>query len=276
MAIKIHPTAVIEQGARLADGVEVGPYCYVGAEVEIGEGTRLISHVRITGRTRLGRENVIHPFTVIGSEPQDTHDPGEGTRTEIGDRNVLRESVTINRGTRKDSGVTRLGSDNYLMACSHVGHDCIVGNHVVLVNGALLGGHSEVQDFAYLSGHSAVHQYTTVGRYAFIGGCSRITRDAPPYMLTQGTDDPEVVTVNTVGLRRHGFHPDVIQALKEAHRSIWASGLPLPDAIDFLEATFNGTYPEVKELIRFLQNTTRGRNGRAREALRDRPRAASR
>jgi len=270
MTARVHPSAIVHEGAVLGPGVEVGAYCIVGAQAKIGGGTRLISHVSIPGRVTAGVENVFHPFTVIASEPQDVKDKGENAEVVIGDRNTFREGVTVNRGTRKGGGRTTIGSDCYLMTGSHVGHDCVVADHVTLVNAAALGGHVEVQDFAYLSAHAAAHQFATIGRHAFVAGASRITVDAPPYMLTHG-EDHDVIAVNAVGLKRHGFAPDAINALKEAHRVIWASGLPLPDAIRTLKKMFDGHYKEVDFLIDFMQSTAKGKNGRARETLRNLP-----
>jgi UDP-N-acetylglucosamine acyltransferase len=270
MTNRIHPSAIVHEGAELAAGVEIGPYCIVGPQARLGEGTRLLSHVSIMGRTTMGRENVVYPFCVIGGEPQDARDRGENGEVVIGDRNVFREAVTVNRGSRKGGGRTAIGSDCYLMTSSHVGHDCVVSNHVTLVNSAALGGHVEVQDYAYMSAHTAAHQYATIGRHAFVAGASRITVDAPPYMLTHG-EDHEVIAVNAVGLKRHGFASDTINALKEAHRVIWSSGLPLPDAIRTLKTMFNGHYKDVEFLIDFMKASAKGRNGRARESLRNLP-----
>jgi UDP-N-acetylglucosamine acyltransferase len=270
MKVSIHPTAIVQEGAQIGDGVEIGPYCIVGGQARLGEGCRLTSHVVVEGRTAIGRENVLHPFAVIGGPPQDSKDKGDDGEVTVGDRNIIREHVTINRGTRRGGGKTRLGSDCYLMAASHVGHDCIVGNHVIMVNSALLGGHVELQDYAYVSGHVGIHQYASVGTHAFIGSTSRIPTDVPPYMLVQG-EDHEVICVNAVGLKRHGFDRETINALKEAHRVIWMSGLPLPDAVRTLKRMFNGHYREVDYLVQFLENSSKGKNGRARESQRNLP-----
>lgn len=267
--VKIHRTAIVEEGAQLEEGVEIGPFCYVGPKVKIGAGTRLISHVTILGKTTLGRNNVIFPQATIGGDPQDLKYAGEETEVIVGDDNIIRECVTINRGTTHGFGRTVVGNKCFFMACSHVAHDCLVGNNVIMANCALLAGHVRVEDNAYLSGQVVVHQFATIGRHALISGATRVPRDAPPFMITQG-NGPEVVTVNSTGLKRFGFEPDVINALKDAHRLIWASGLPLPDAIECIKKQHNGHYKEVQYLIEFLLNSTRGKNGRALEALRTR------
>ncbi len=179
MAILIADTACVDPHAELADDVEIGPYCVIGPDVRIGRGTRLLGHVCLMGVTSLGEENTVSPFVVIGGDPQDVSYHGDPTRVEIGDHNIIREGVTIHRGTTKEAGVTRIGSHNYLMANSHVAHDCMLGDHITIANSTLLGGHVHVESFAGISGGVAVHHYATIGGYSFVGGQSRIIHDVP-------------------------------------------------------------------------------------------------
>jgi UDP-N-acetylglucosamine acyltransferase len=259
----IHASAVIEPGARIHASAEIGPFCIVGPNVAIGPGTKLIHSVTVLGRTTIGARNVVHPYTVLGGDPQDLKYRGEDSVTVIGDENVIRESVTVNKGTLNGGGETVIGNRNYLMACAHVAHDTLIGDQCILANNVLLAGHIRVENNATLSGWVAVHHFVTVGQHAFIGGCSRVNQDAPPYMITQGFQG-EVRGVNSVGLRRRGFKPEAINALREAHRVLWRSGLPKPDALAELSHG-NGHVPEIRALIEFLQASDRGRMGRARE-----------
>ncbi|HTN77163.1 MAG TPA: acyl-ACP--UDP-N-acetylglucosamine O-acyltransferase, partial [Pirellulaceae bacterium] len=224
--IHIAPTAVVDPKAELADDVVVGPYCVVGPLVKIGQGTQLDSHVTITGDTLIGSFNHIFPNAVIGGEPQDLSYRGSNTRVEIGDHNVIREGVTINRATEKEDGLTEIGSHCYLMATSHVAHDCKLGDRVIIANGTLLGGHVHVHDDATLSGGVGVHHYTTIGSYSFIGGISRVLHDVPPYMLVEGIPT-RPRCINIVALQRGDFPADVIRALSEAHRLIYRAKVGL-------------------------------------------------
>jgi UDP-N-acetylglucosamine acyltransferase len=262
----IHPTAIVESGARVHASAEIGPFCVVGPKAAIGPGTRLLHSVTVSGRTTIGARNVFHPFAVVGGEPQDLKYRGEDSVTVIGDENVVREGVTINKGTFLGGNETAIGNRNYIMAGCHVAHDTIIGDHCIFANGVLLAGHIRVETWAIVSGWVAIHHYVTIGQHAFIGGCSRINQDVPPYMITQGFAG-EVRGVNSVGLRRRGMKPDVVNALREAHRVIWRSGLPKPDAISELEQR-NGHFPEIRTLIDFLRASDRGRMGRARESAR--------
>jgi UDP-N-acetylglucosamine acyltransferase len=259
----IHPTAVVESGARVHATADIGPFCVLGPKVTIGPGTKLLHSVTVLGRTTIGARNVIHPYAVLGGDPQDLKFRGEDSVTVIGDENVIREGVTINKGTLGGGSETIVGNRNYLMASCHVAHDTIIEDHCILANGSLLAGHIRVESYAIISGWVAVHHFVTIGQHAFIGGCSRINQDAPPYMITQGFAG-EVRGVNSVGLRRRGFRPDVINALREAHRLVWRSGLPKPDALGELERR-SGHVPEIRTLIEFLRASDRGRMGRARE-----------
>ncbi len=258
--------ASIDPRAELADSVEVGPYCVIGPHVRIGAGTRLLGNVTITGRVTIGRYNWIHPGTVIGGEPQDLSYRGEETEVVIGDHNTFRECVTINRGTEKDAGITSVGSHCYFMACSHVAHDCRVGDHVVIANGSLLGGHVHIDDHASLSGAVAVHHYTTIGSYSFVGGLSRVLHDSPPFMLLEGSP-ARPRCINIVALKRNEFPADVISALSDAHRLLYRAKVGLDHAREILRSE-GKLLPQVNQLLSFIQSQQEGRHGRAREMRR--------
>lgn len=262
----IHPSTILESGARIDPSAEIGPFCIVGPQIMIGPGTRLLHSVTVLGRTTIGARNTLHPYCVLGGDPQDFKFRGEDSTLIVGDDNVIRENVTINKGTWIAGNETRIGNRNYIMGNSHVAHDSIITNECILANGSILAGHVLVEPFAIMSGWVAIHHFVTVGQHAFIGGASRITQDCPPFMITQGMTG-DVRGVNSVGLRRRGFKPDAINALREAHRVIWRSGLPKSDALAELEQR-NGMLPEVRTLIEFLRASDRGRMGRAREARR--------
>ncbi|ADV61342.1 acyl-(acyl-carrier-protein)--UDP-N-acetylglucosa mineO-acyltransferase [Isosphaera pallida ATCC 43644] len=270
MATLIADTASVDPRAVLGDGVEIGPYCVIGPQVEIGPGTRLIAHVCVPGPAVLGARNVVHPFSVLGGDPQDISYRGEPTRLVIGDDNVIREHVTINRGTAKDQGLTAIGHRNLLMAGVHVAHDCQLGDDIVLANGTLLGGHVHIEDQVGLSGGVAVHHYVTIGRLAFIGGHSRIIHDVPPYMLVDGNPS-RVRCINIVGLRRHGLAESTIDALHEAHRLIFRGKMTIDQAAAVLESQVQPDRPipdEVTRLLEFLRRQQSGRHGRGRELAR--------
>jgi UDP-N-acetylglucosamine acyltransferase len=266
MAIAIADTACVDPRAELDDDVEVGPYCIIGPDVQIGRGTRLLGHVCVFGVTTIGRSNTISPFTVIGGDPQDISYQGSPTRVEIGDNNVFREGVTINRATEKEDGVTRLGNQCYLMATAHVAHDCKLGDRITMANGSMLGGHVHVESFASVSGGVAVHHYVTIGGYSFVGGQSRIYHDVPRYMLVDGNPS-KVRCINVVGLKRNGIGPEGIDALHEAHRLIYRAKMSLAHATDIL-ATHGHMTPEVRHLLDFIKAQHEGKHGRAREKYR--------
>jgi len=266
MATILSANTAIDPRARIADDVEIGPYCVIGPDVQIGPGTRLMNNVTIRSRVTIGQDNVIHPGVVIGGEPQDVSFDGGDTQVIIGDHNVIREGVTINRGTEKEDGITSVGSHCYLMACCHVAHDCRVGNHVILVNGVLLGGHVHVHDHATLSGGVAVHHFASVGAYAFVSGLSRVLHDAPPFMLSDG-HPTRPRCINVVALKRNDFSPESIEALAAAHRLIYRAKVGLDHARDILRG--NGhLVPHVNHLLSFIQDQQEGRHGRARERIR--------
>lgn len=231
----IHPTALVERGAELADGVEIGPFCSIGAQVRIDAGTRLLSHVSVQGRTRIGRDNVIHPFCSVGAAPQDKKYQGEPTELHIGSRNTIRECCTLNLGTVQDSGITRIGDDNWIMAYVHVAHDCQIGNHVVFANSTQLAGHVHVGDWTVLGGFTGVHQFVRIGAHVMAGIASVLTQDVPPFVLLGGT--PAVPHgINAEGLRRRGFSPERVAVLRRAYRLLYRQGLSLEQAGQLLGA----------------------------------------
>ena len=265
----IHPSAIVEPGARIHASAEIGPFCVVGPKVTIGPGTRLVQGVTIIGRTTIGARNLVHPGCVIGGDPQDLKFKGEDSTTVIGDENVIREGVTINKGTMSGGGQTVIGNRNMLMSLAHVAHDCVVEDNCILANAVLLAGHVRIENAAILSGWVVVHHFATVGQHAFIGGASRVNQDAPPFMILQGMEG-QVRGVNSVGLKRRGFKPEAITALKDAYRLVWRSGLPKPEALSEVEKSF-GQFPEIRTLIEFLRGSDLGHMGRRRESRRPTP-----
>ncbi len=248
----IHALAVVHPNAKLGRAVEIGPFCIVGANVSIGDGTRLIANVIVNGHTTIGRHNEIHPFSVIGAASQDKKYRGEVSYVRIGDRNVIREYVTINRGTGSGSE-TVIGDDNLLLAYVHVAHNCRIGNRVVMSNCAQLAGHVLVGDNATIGGLVGVHQFVRIGRMAMIGGMSRVVKDIPPFVLVEG--NPTVIYgLNTVGLKRANVPPETMAELKEAYRILYRSNLSLTHALDKLRTMVRT--PEGRELVAFLQEET--------------------
>jgi UDP-N-acetylglucosamine acyltransferase len=251
----IDARAVISPQAHLAADVEIGPFTVIGADVEIGAGTWVGPHAVINGPTRIGAGNKIFQFASLGDAPQDKKYNGEPTRLEIGDRNVFRECVTVNRGTTHDRGVTQIGNDNLLMAYSHVAHDCRLGDSIVMANCATLGGHVEVGDWVTMGGLSAVHQYTKIGAHCFIAHNAAVTRDVPPYVMAVGR--PAVPhSVNSVGLQRRGFTAEQILNIRRAYRLLYRSGLKLKDAVGQLE-TLSATQPEILQFVEFIKLSSR-------------------
>lgn len=266
MTRRIAETAIVDPRAELAHDVEIGPHCVVGPDVSIGHGTRLENNVTLMGRVTLGAHNRLFPGVVVGGDPQDLSYRGEPTQVVIGDNNVIREGVTINRGTLKEDGFTLVGSHCYLMANSHVAHDCKLGDRIVIANGTLLGGHVHVHDDATLSGAIAVHHFTTVGSFSFVSGLSRVLHDVPPYMLVEGIPS-RPRCVNLVALKRNNFPPDVIEALSEAHRLLYRARVGLDHAREMLRS-HGLLVPAVNHLLAFIQNQQEGRHGRGRERRR--------
>ena len=252
----IHPTAVIAPDAVLADGVEVGPFTFIGPGVEVGSGTKIGPHVVIEGPTRIGAGNRIFQFASVGADPQDKKYRGEASRLEIGDRNVIRECVTLHRGTAQDKGVTRVGDDNLLMAYAHVAHDCVIGNQCVLANNATLGGHVHLGDWVIMGGLSAIHQFGRIGAHAFIANNAAVTRDVPPFVMAVG-QPADAHSINAEGLKRRGFTPDQIRNIRAAFRVLYRSGLKLAEATARLESLAKDQ-PELLPLVEFLPQATRG------------------
>ena len=251
----IHPSAVIDPAARLGNNVSVGAYSVIGADVEIGDDTWIGPHVVIEGPTRIGRENKIWQFASIGAAPQDKKFHGESSRLEIGDRNVIREFVTFNRGTEDGGGVTRIGNDNWLMAYVHLAHDCIVGNNVIFANAASLAGHVTVDDWVILGGFTLVHQLCQVGAHAFTSMGSIINRDVPPYVSVAGSF-AEPKGINSEGLKRRGFDSDRILSIRRAYKTLYKSGLPLAEAREEL-ARASSDAPDVKLMLDFIDRSQR-------------------
>jgi len=251
----IHPQAIIDPAARLAEGVSVGAFSVVGAGVEIGAGTRIASHVVIDGPTRIGRDNKIYSFAAIGGDPQDKKYAGEATRLEIGDRNVIREYCTISRGTVQDEGITRIGDDNWIMAYVHIAHDCRIGNHTIFANSASLAGHVTIEDHVILGGFTLLHQFCKVGAHAFTAMNSVISKDVPPFLMVSG-HMARPHGLNTEGLKRRGFSPDTLSRLRKAYRILYRSGLTLEQAIEQLQAMEGGA--EIDRLVGFLRDVSRG------------------
>ena len=250
----VHPTAIIHPQARLGADCEIGPYCLIGEHVELGPGCRLLSHVVIDGYTRLGQGNQIYPFASIGLKTQDLKWKGGVTRTEIGDHNTIRECVTIHSATG-DGEATVIGSHNNILASSHIGHNVVMGNRVI-VSMAALAGHVVVEDYALVGGLSAVHQFCRIGTMAIIAGCTKIVQDVSPYMLVEG-NPPETRTINKVGLERNGVSPEAQTALRQAYKILFRSGLATPNALTRIEAELP-PLPELKHLVQFVRGTERG------------------
>lgn len=225
----IHPSSIIEEGAIIGANVRIGPFCYIGSQVEIGEGTELKSHIVINGITKIGRDNQIFQFSTIGEINQDLKYQGEPTRVEIGDRNRIRESVTIHRGTEQGGGLTKIGNDNLLMVNVHIAHDCIIGNRCIIANNGTLGGHVTLGDFAIIGGMTAVHQFCQIGAHVMVGGCSGVAQDVPPYVVAQG-NHATPFGLNIEGLKRRGFDKASLHAIRNAYKVLYRSGKSLEDA----------------------------------------------
>ncbi len=252
----IHPTAIVHGSARVAAGVEVGPYSIIGPQAEIGAGTWIGAHVVIDGRTRIGRDNKIFHSASIGAPPQDKKYAGEETAVEIGEGNTIREYVTINRGTALDAGVTRVGNDNWIMAYVHLAHDCQIGHHTIFANACQLAGHVTVGDWAIFGATTLVHQFVHIGAHAFTGMGTYLAQDLPPYVRAAG-NMAKPYGINSKGLLRRGFSPEKINAIKRAYRTLYRSGLGMEEARRELESQAAAS-AEVREFVGFLGNTKRG------------------
>lgn len=252
----IHPTAIVHPGARLAEGVQVGPYSIIGEHVEIGEGTRIGPHVVIEGHTRIGRDNRIFQFCSIGSEPQDKKYADEPTRLEIGDRNTIREFCSFSTGTVQDGSLTRVGNDNWIMAYVHVAHDCMVGNNTIFANNATLAGHVTVGDWAILGGFTGVHQFVRVGAHSFCGVGTVLLQDLPPFVTVSG-NPAAPHGINSEGLKRRGYSSEGIMAIKRAYKTLYRNGLTLDEARrQIAEAAAQA--PELQEFSDFIAESGRG------------------
>lgn len=251
----IHPTALVDPGARLAPDVTVGPYTVIGAEVEVDAGTTVGPHGLVEGPTRIGRGNRIGAYAAIGGDPQDKKYAGERSELVIGDGNTIREFVTLNRGTAEGGGVTRIGDDNWIMAYVHIAHDCDVGNGTVFANNATLAGHVQIGDFAILGGFSGIHQFCKVGAYAFIGMGSLVNADVPPFVMVAG-NYAKPRGINAEGLRRHGFDGDRIAAIKRAYRTLYVAGMPLAQAREKLAEQYAKAV-DVKQMLDFISGSER-------------------
>jgi UDP-N-acetylglucosamine acyltransferase len=247
----IHATAVVHDGARLGQDVEIGPYCIVGPKVVLGDRVRLVAHVVIEGNTEIGEGTEVHPFAVLGSAPQHLGHKGEDTRLVVGARNIVREHVTMHTGTAMGAGVTRIGDEGLFMVGSHVAHDCVVGNKVVLANNATLGGHVQIGDFVFLGGLSAVHQHTRVGRYTFVGGLAAVTKDVIPYGSVWG-NHAHLEGLNLVGLKRRGFSRETINDLRAAYRLLFAPEGTFQERLEDVAATYANS-AEVSEIVSFIR-----------------------
>lgn len=254
---EIHPQAIVAPGAKLGEGVKVGAYAMVGEDVELGEGCVLHAHAVVQGPSKFGKNNVFHPFSVIGGDPQDYTYRGERTELVAGDGNIFREYVTVNRGTQKGGGKTSLGSGNFFLAYSHIGHDCQVGSHTLFVNGATLAGHVTVEDFATVGAFSPVHQFCRIGRYAYIGAATVITQDVPPFSKIVTERETKSFGVNAIGLERKGFSAERLQALKRAYRLLVRAKLNTSQAIAEMRKSLADS-ADVQELIKFIESAERG------------------
>ncbi|MDD4979407.1 MAG: acyl-ACP--UDP-N-acetylglucosamine O-acyltransferase [Gallionella sp.] len=252
----IHQTAIIHPNAKLAADVEVGPYSIIGEHVEIGAGTVIGPHVVINGHTRIGKNNHIFQFCSLGEIPQDKKYAGEPTRLEIGDNNTIREFCTFNLGTIQDGGLTSMGNDNWIMAYVHIAHDCHVGSHTIMANGATLAGHVYVHDWVIIGGLSGVHQFVRIGAHAMTGFQSRITQDVPPYFTVAG-NPVEAHGINSEGLRRRGFDAAAIASIKNAYKTLYKSGLSFTDAQTAIQEQV-AAHPELNLLVEFLASSQRG------------------
>ena len=252
----IHPTAVVDPSARIGANVAIGAYSVVGADVEIGDGSRVGPHCSIEGPTRIGRDNRFHGHAAIGGDPQDKKFDGERTELAIGDRNVFREFVTINRGTGSGGGITRIGDDNWFLAYVHVAHDCRIGDGCVLSNNATLAGHVEIGDFVILSGFTGVHQFCRIGAHAFVGMGAFVNGDVPPFVMIAQEDYGRPRGVNAEGLKRRGFDGERVAAIKRAYRALYVSGAKLDQAKQQL-AELARDSADVRELLDFIERGTR-------------------
>jgi UDP-N-acetylglucosamine acyltransferase len=255
--MSVHPAAIVDESARIAPSAEIGPYCIVGADVEIGERTRLTAHVYAEGPLRIGEDNLLFPYVTVGVAPQDLKYKGERSRTVIGDRNTIREFAAIHRGTEGGGMITTIGNDNLLQAHAHVAHDCTLGAHIVLGHGVTMAGHVTIGDWAWVGAFSGIHQFCRVGRHAMIGGYSVITQDVLPYSTTVTEREAKVFGANKVGLERRGFPADSIHALQTAFRVLTRAGLNTSQAVERIRTEVPQT-EAVADLLDFIAASERG------------------
>ncbi|MCC2625885.1 MAG: acyl-[acyl-carrier-protein]--UDP-N-acetylglucosamine O-acyltransferase [Burkholderiales bacterium] len=256
MSVKIHPTAIVEKSAILHDNVEIGAYAIIGPNVEIGESTIIAHHASVVGHTRMGKNNHIYSFASIGEAPQDKKYKGQPTTLEIGDNNTIREFCTLNIGTVEGNGVTKVGSHNWIMAYSHIAHDCIVGDNTIFANSVALGGHVIVKDWVILGGHSVVHQFCVVGEHVMVAGTTAVAQDVPPYVMASGYR-AEPKGINTEGLKRRGFTIEQIENIRHAYKILYRNGLSYNEARSYIkELAYE--QPELKLFVEFFDMSTRG------------------
>jgi UDP-N-acetylglucosamine acyltransferase len=256
-ARQIHPQAIVAASAKLGEGVKIGAYAVVGEEVELGDGCALHAHAVVQGPSKFGRNNVFHAFSVVGGDPQDYTFRGERAELVAGDGNIFREYVTVSRGTQKGGGKTSLANDNFFLAYSHVGHDCVIGSHTLFVNGATLAGHVTVEDYVTVGAFCPVHQFCRLGRYAYIGASTVITQDVPPFSKIVTERETKSYGLNAIGLERREFSAERLRALKQAYRLLLRAKLNTSQAIAEMKKTL-GDSADVQELIRFIESAERG------------------
>jgi len=258
--VSIHPSAIVAAGARIPESCTIGPYCTVGPEVVLGEDCNLVSHVVLDGRTQIGAHNAFYPFCSVGVAPQDLKYKGEPSETVVGDGNTIRECVTISRGTTGGGGVTRLGSNNLLMAYVHIGHDSQVGSNCILANAATLAGHVIIEDFVTLGAFCPVHQHCVLGEHAFIGGGTIVTQDVLPFSLTSSKRENKAFGINKIGLERRGFSPERIKTLQKAYRLLLAGKMNTTQALEKMRElqTPDAAGGDVALLVRFIERSERG------------------
>lgn len=256
ISTQIHHTAIVDPSVKIGENVQIGAYCRIGPGVKIGDNTVISSHVVIDKFTSIGKNNKIYSFASVGIDPQDYNKRDEAFILEIGDFNIIREYVTISRGTSYGGGITKLGNNNLIMAYSHIAHDCIIGSNVILSNNATLAGHVIVGNNAVLSGFSGSHQFGRIGEHAFLGMRCTVNQDVAPYMLVAGAE-PSVRGINSVGLKRRGFTEEVLKALKNSYKILYRNNLKLKDACTQIHSTY-GHFDEVKKLLDFVSKSERG------------------
>jgi UDP-N-acetylglucosamine acyltransferase len=256
MATEIHPTAIIQEGAFIAGDVVIGPYCVLGKDVRIGRGTRLHSHVVLEGRAEIGENCQVFPFTSIGQPPQDLKYKGEDTSVKVGDNNIIRESVTIHRASVGGDRETTIGDNNFIMTCTHIAHDCKLGNHIIMASYAAISGHVAIGDHVVIGGMSGVQQFTKIGAYAMLGGMSRIPDDVPPYTIVSGAERARLYGLNRVGLKRNGFPDETISELKRAYTILFREKLSRKEALRKVQEELPYT-DEIKHLVEFVKSSSR-------------------